>query len=59
MNATGGELLWEPSEERRERAVMTRFMRERGIDTYEELWQWSVDDLDGFWAAIWDFFDKH
>src|SRR3954469_9820667 len=52
-----GELLWEPSEERTERAVMTRFMRERGFDTYDELWQWSVEDLEGFWGAIWDFFD--
>jgi acetoacetyl-CoA synthetase len=51
-----GEKLWEPSEERKEHAVMTRFMRKRGFDTYEELWQWSVDDLEGFWAAIWDFF---
>jgi acetoacetyl-CoA synthetase len=52
-----GELLWEPSEERRERAVMTRFMRERGLESYQELWQWSVDDLDGFWAAVWEFFE--
>jgi acetoacetyl-CoA synthetase len=21
------------------------------------LWEWSVDDLDGFWGAIWDFFE--
>ena len=25
--------------------------------TYAELWQWSVDDLDGFWSSIWSFFD--
>ncbi|MGE5336122.1 MAG: acetoacetate--CoA ligase [Nitrososphaerota archaeon] len=33
--------------------------RERGLGFggYHELWRWSVDDLDGFWAAIWDFFD--
>jgi len=32
---------------------------ERGIDlaTYDELWQWSVDDLEAFWSAIWDFFE--
>ena len=24
---------------------------------YDELWHWSVDDLEGFWAAIWEFFD--
>lgn len=23
---------------------------------YAPLWRWSVDDLDGFWSAIWDFF---
>ncbi|WP_413336749.1 acetoacetate--CoA ligase [Brevibacterium sp. GP-SGM9] len=21
------------------------------------MWRWSVEDLDGFWGAIWDFFD--
>jgi acetoacetyl-CoA synthetase len=52
-----GDLLWEPPAALRERAVMTRFMRERGFADYRELWQWSVDDLDGFWRAIWDFFD--
>jgi acetoacetyl-CoA synthetase len=51
-----GQLLWEPSQQRRERAVMHRFMRERGHDDYASLWQWSVDDLEGFWAAVWEFF---
>jgi acetoacetyl-CoA synthetase len=49
-------LLWEPPAELLERAVMTRYMRERGFATYADLWQWSVDDIDGFWASIWDFF---
>ena len=33
--------------------------RERGLEfeTYDDLWQWSVDDLDGFWSSIWSFFD--
>ena len=52
-----GDLLWEPPAELVERAVMTRFMRAQGIEGYDELWQWSVDDLDAFWRAIWDFFD--
>lgn len=32
--------------------------RTRGLDftTYEELWNWSVTDLDSFWAGVWDFF---
>jgi acetoacetyl-CoA synthetase len=63
VNATGGELLWEPSADLVERSRMTEFMRwlerERGLSFagYGELWQWSVDDLDGFWSAIWEFFD--
>jgi acetoacetyl-CoA synthetase len=48
--------LWEPPAELVERAVMTRYMRERGFERYADLWQWSVDDIDGFWASIWDFF---
>jgi acetoacetyl-CoA synthetase len=48
--------LWEPPRELRENALMTRFMRELGHDSYEDLWRWSIDDLDGFWGAIWDFF---
>src|SRR3954447_12675531 len=51
-----GQLLWEPSEERKQRAAMTRYLRERGFDDYASLWQWSGDDLEGFWASIWDFF---
>jgi len=63
VNATGGELLWEPSAELVERSRLVEFMRwlerEHGLafDGYGELWQWSVDDLDGFWSAIWEFFE--
>jgi acetoacetyl-CoA synthetase len=58
-----GELLWRPSAEAIERATMTRYMRwlaaERGIeaDSYPALWEWSVTDLEAFWASIWDFFE--
>ncbi len=57
------EPLWRPSAELVEKARMTEFMRwleaERGrsFAGYGELWQWSVDDLDGFWRAIWDYFE--
>ena len=32
--------------------------RERGLafGTYQDLWRWSVTDLDAFWSSIWDFF---
>jgi acetoacetyl-CoA synthetase len=63
VNAANGELLWEPSAELVERSRLRELMRwlerERGLSfaDYHELWQWSVDDLDGFWSAIWEFFD--
>ena len=53
--------LWQPSADRIDKAGITRLQRwlaaERGLhfDSYEALWQWSVDDLEGFWGAIWDF----
>jgi len=32
---------------------------ERGVsaETYAELWRWSVDDIEGFWSSIADYFD--
>ena len=51
-------LLWRPSADRIEHATITRFAREVGHEgDYDDLWRWSVDDLEGFWAAIWEFFD--
>ncbi len=53
--------LWSPSRERIEHAHVTRFMRwagereGRAFGTYEELRGWSVDELERFWAGIWDF----
>jgi acetoacetyl-CoA synthetase len=52
-----GKLLWEPAPDQIERALITQFARTVGREgPYEELWRWSVDDLEGFWAAVWDFF---
>ncbi len=56
------ELLWTPSAEQVEAATITRYEawleRERGLKfgSYEELWQWSVDDIEGFWSSICEFF---
>ncbi len=36
------------------------WLSEHGFGTfagYDELWQWSVRDLDGFWSSIWQYFD--
>ena len=55
--------IWSPDPEIAGQATITRFGRfvtERTgteFDTYLDLWRWSVDDLEQFWAAVWDFFD--
>ena len=57
------QVLWTPSQERIQRAWLTRYRRwletERGLrfDGYPELWQWSVADIDAFWSSIVEFFD--
>jgi acetoacetyl-CoA synthetase len=49
--------LWTPTPERVERAAITAFARAQGVEGgYEELWQWSVEDVGRFWESIWDYF---
>ncbi len=50
-----GTRLWEPSGA--EGTEMARYMRERGFSTYEELWRWSVGDLESFWGSLWERFE--
>jgi acetoacetyl-CoA synthetase len=63
MNAVKeGDLLWTPSASRIAQANLTHYMswlaeRGRNFDSYESLWQWSVDDLEGFWGSLWEYFD--
>ena len=55
-------VLWRPSPERIERATITRFGRfveetyGVPIGSYDDLWRWSVEELEQFWEAIWRFF---
>src|SRR5437879_13188675 len=57
-----GDLLWTPGPERIRRANVTAFAdwlaRERGrrFADYTALWRWSVEDLEGCWQALWDYF---
>jgi acetoacetyl-CoA synthetase len=59
---TEGRLLWEPTAQAVEHSNLSAYMRwlgeERGLrfDGYHQLWQWSVDDVEAFWASIWDYF---
>jgi acetoacetyl-CoA synthetase len=55
-------LLWTPSADRISCSQLRRYMdwlsRERGrtFEDYDALWRWSVSDLDGYWASLWDYF---
>ena len=53
------DILWTPSPHRRRQSEMTRFINlvkaKRPIETYDDLYQWSIDDLEGFWDSVWDF----
>ncbi len=57
-----GDVLWKPPADLRDTTEIGRLMTwlatERGRDfrDYDELWRWSVEDLEGFWGAIWNFY---
>ncbi len=57
-----GDVLWTPPADVRETTEIGRYLNwlrdERGRDLadYDALWRWSVDDLEGFWGSVWDFF---
>ena len=58
-----GDVLWEPPSDLRESTEIGRFMTwlagrdGRAFRSYDELWRWSVEDLEGFSGAVWDFYD--
>jgi acetoacetyl-CoA synthetase len=58
-----GQILWEPSAEAIARAQVTAFRE--GVNArhglaladQQDLWEWSVHELAGFWAEVWRFGD--
>ena len=61
--ADGPELLWQPTDEAVAGSQLTAFtdwlVGETGqaFPDYEALWQWSVDEPDAFWMAIFRYFE--
>ena len=57
------DILWQPEPETVQQTAMYEFMQvmntKHGLamETYLDLWQWSVDDLEVFWTEIWEYFD--
>ena len=53
--------LWEPTQEVKQQTNMMKFLKEVNVKyglslaSYADLHQWSVDRIEDFWAAVWDF----
>lgn len=62
MTVTEGQLLWEPGREFAAKSNINRYIRwlkANGVvecSGYHELWQWSVDCTEAYWASLWDYF---
>lgn len=63
MDGRIGEVMWEPSQEFIESTTLNRYINwlkeTKGLsfNGYQDLWKWSVDELEEFWASIWEFGD--
>jgi acetoacetyl-CoA synthetase len=58
-----GRVLWTPPPDVRETTLIGRYLNwlrdehARDFTTYKELHRWSVNELEEFWASIWEYFD--
>ena len=58
---TEGIQLWEPSKEFKENARISDYMKwlaaekDLAFEDYNDLLEWSVTDLEGFWASVWEY----
>src|SRR3954451_24341117 len=50
-------VLWSPPPDVRTTTEIGRFAERYGFDSFEALQRWSVDDLEGFWRAVAEFYD--
>lgn len=63
VTVSADQAQWVPTERDVDDAIVTHFARFAEKRTgaeypdYQTLWRWSVDDLQGFWATLWDYFD--
>ncbi len=54
--------IWKPSAKRKNSSSMKYFMdwlrdeRDLSFADFNDLWEWSVSDLERFWKSIWDYF---
>jgi len=53
--------LWTPSSDRVKSSLLAKFIADTSVRSgnalpdYDQVWNWSVSDPEGFWDAFWDF----
>lgn len=56
-------MLWQPSKEWKDNANITKLINkinekyDKHISSYDELYNWSIENIPEFWAEVWDFVD--
>lgn len=55
--------LWQPTERYIEDSNLKKYenwlLKNKGLkfENYQQIWQWSVENLEDFWESLWQFFD--
>ncbi len=50
-------ILWQASSEQLQASAMYQFMRKHDFDSYDDLYQWSIDKSAAFWESLCEFCD--
>lgn len=56
-----GDLIWQPSEQVIEQSQLWKFQKwlkdhhQLEFSNYQDMWKWSVTELEQFWGAVWEF----
>lgn len=55
--------LWSPDEKTIQNANLTKYInwlnnrQQKKFNGYQELWEWSVNNVEDFWVSIWEYFN--
>ena len=61
MKPEQSKIVWQPSAEAIEQALVTQFARQvirkhrLECNTYPDFWRWTVEQPEVFWSEVWDF----
>ncbi|MFV0533779.1 MAG: acetoacetate--CoA ligase [Cumulibacter sp.] len=63
MTQSVPEIVWQPTPESIAQTnihAFAQFVRAKygvNVDDYNDMWRWSTENLEDFWAATWEYFD--